>query len=166
MVEKADGKIKGQQRTRWLGGITDSVDMHLSKLGEIVKGREVWSAEFHGVTKIQARLIKWTTTNALVSIYNIHWGASQVTQGIKNLPVNAGDIRNMISILGLGNSLDKSRETHSCILAWRIPWTDEPGGLQSMELQRARQHWTSLACRHTEGSKNEHWWDEVFPYPL
>ena len=55
------GKIEGrgrreQQRMRWLDGITDSVEMRLSKLQEIVKGREVWCAEVHGVTKSQAQL--------------------------------------------------------------------------------------------------------------
>ena len=37
--------------------------------------------------------------------------------------------------------LEKGMATHSSILAWRIPWTEEPGGLQSMELQRVRQDW-------------------------
>ena len=37
-------------------------------------------------------------------------------------------------------------ETHSSILAWRIPWTEKPGRLQSMELQRARHNWSNLAC--------------------
>ena len=38
--------------------------------------------------------------------------------------------------------------THSSILAWRIPWTEEPGGLQSIGLQRARHDWSTLACMH------------------
>ena len=57
MVEKIEGKRRGQQRPRCLGGITDSVDMSLRKLREIVKDKEVWSGEVYGVTKNQARLI-------------------------------------------------------------------------------------------------------------
>ena len=48
---------------------------------------------------------------------------------VKNPPANAGDVRDLNSIPGLGRSLEEGMATHSSILAWRIPWTEEPGGL-------------------------------------
>ena len=55
---------------------------------------------------------------------------------VKNLPGNAGDERDSGSTLGSGRYLEEGRATHSSILALRIPWTEEPGGLQSIGSQR------------------------------
>ena len=55
---------------------------------------------------------------------------------VKNPLANAGDIRDQVQSLGQEDPLEEGPATHSSILAWRIPWTEEPGGLQSMGSQK------------------------------
>ena len=56
---------------------------------------------------------------------------------VTNLPATAGDVRDMGSNPGLGRSRGEGKATYSSILAWRILWTEEPGELQSMGLQKS-----------------------------
>ena len=58
---------------------------------------------------------------------------------VKNPPANAGDTADGGSIRGSERSPEEEMATHSSTLAWRLPWTEEPGGLQSMGLQRDRR---------------------------
>ena len=72
--------------------------------------------------------------------------ASQVVSEVRNLSAIAEDVRDMCLTLGQENPLEEGMTTHSSILAWRIPWAEEPGGLLSMRLQRVRHNWSDLTC--------------------
>ena len=63
-----------------------------------------------------------------------------VAQMVKNLPAVR---ETQVQSLGGEDPLEKEMANHSCILAWKIPWTEEPGGLQSMGLQRAEHDWAT-----------------------
>ena len=75
--------------------------------------------------------------------------ASQVVLVVKNPPGNARDVRDMDSVCGSGRTLEEEMAIHSRILAWKIPWTEEPGGLQYKGSQRVRHNRSDLACTHT-----------------
>ena len=79
-----------------------------------------------------------------MNIYVYNNRASLMAQNLKSLP-STQEI--CIRPLGLEDLLEKRMAAHSSILVWRIPWTDEHGGLQSMKLQKVRHDWvTNTSC--------------------
>ena len=79
---------------------------------------------------------------------------------VKKTPANTGDVRDLGSIPRWGRSLEEGRATYLSILAWRTLWTEEPGGLQSIGLQRAGHDWSNLT--HTISVKLQELYTLIF----
>ena len=89
--------------------------------------RSVWNGE--GQVRIPEASLLSTLFGAFLGVLR-GGGASQVTLVVKNPPANAGDMR-QVPFLGQEDSIEEGMATFSSILAWKIPWTEEPGELQS-----------------------------------
>ena len=94
-----------------------------------------WWATIHGVAKSRTRLSDFQ--------FHFHFGLPVVAQTVKNLPIVR---ESQVRSLGWEDPLEKEMATHSHILAWKIPWVEEFGRLQSMGSQRVGHDWmTSLS---------------------
>ena len=93
----------------------------------------------------------WFTLSSRHGLYHDSW----VAQTVKKLPATW---ETWVWSLGWVDPLEKGMASHSRTLAWRIPWTEEPGGLQSMGSQRVRHHWaTNAHTRQSSSLLSEPW---------
>ena len=94
--------------------------------------------------------------------FKIHLEASLIAQSVENLPAVQ---ETQVQSLDQEDPLEKEMATHSSILAWKIPWTEKPGGLQSMGSQRARHNWATdtsqrileLTLKYNKREYKEQW---------
>ena len=84
-------------------------------------------------------------------LFILYWGIadSLVTQLVKNLPAMQ---ETLVRFLGWEDPLEEGMATHSSIFAWRIPWTEKPGRLQSVRLQRIGHNWSTAFQVNSEGT--------------
>ena len=117
------------------------------------------------VSSAYLRLLIFRLIHAQMEITRLYKVVSLVVQLLKNLPAMQ---KTWVRFLSWEDPLEKEMATHSSILAWRIPWTEEPGGLQSMGSQRVRHDLATKPpipgyIKETENSRisNYSWWSDL-----
>ena len=88
-------------------------------------------------------ILKLYHSNLNMCQLNLNKGAPPVAQRYKSLPAMQETLETWVQSLGQEDPLEKEMATHPSSLAWKIPWTEEPGGLLSMESERVRHDWAA-----------------------
>ena len=119
-------------------GQEDPLEKEMASHSGILAWEIPWSGERGGLQSLGLQRVGhgWAT----ITTHYYRWGTVLEAQSVKNLPEMQ---ETQVWALGWEDPLEKEMATHSSVLAWEIPWTEKPGGQQSLGSQRVRHGWAT-----------------------